>query len=113
MLFITKVAILTHSPFALSNLVSDLTIHSQNFCFHLWLEEPKRKLIDFSKSSQISKVTPLEKLHLEAGLFIAEEDYERAMASYENILAKFPRDAYALQMGYFLALTTGHTSKLR
>jgi len=76
-------------------------------------EEPKRKLIDFSKSSQISKVTPLEKLHLEAGLFIAEEDYERAMASYENILAKFPRDAYALQMGYFLALTTGHTSKLR
>ena len=35
------------------------------------------------------------------------------METFEKILAKYPRDAYALQMAYFLALTTGHTHKLR
>ena len=35
------------------------------------------------------------------------------METFEKILRKYPRDAYALQMAYFLALTTGHTQKLR
>lgn len=35
------------------------------------------------------------------------------MDRFEDILRKYPRDAYALQMAYFLALTTGHTAKLR
>ena len=35
------------------------------------------------------------------------------METFERILAKYPRDAYALQMAYFLALTTSHTAKLR
>lgn len=76
-------------------------------------EEPRKKLIDLSKSSQASKITDLEKLHLDAALLLTVEDYKGAMDTFERILAKYPRDAYALQMAYFLALTTGHTAKLR
>jgi len=76
-------------------------------------EEPRKKLIDFSKSSQVSKITPLERLHLDAALRLTEEDYKGAMETFERILVKYPRDAYALHMGYFLALSTSHTSKLR
>jgi len=76
-------------------------------------EEPRKKLIDFSKSSQAAKITPLEKLHLEAALLIAEEDFKYALATYEKILKSFPRDAHALNMGYFLAMQIGQTAKLR
>ena len=76
-------------------------------------EEPRKKLIDFSKSGQASRITHLERLHLEAGLQLTQEDYKGSMNTYESILQKYPRDAYALQMAYFLALTTSHTSKLR
>ena len=75
--------------------------------------DQKKKLIDFSKSSQVSTITPLEKMHLQAAVRLTEEDYKGAMDVFEAILEKYPRDAYALQMGYFLALTTGHTTKLR
>jgi len=76
-------------------------------------EEPRKKLIDFSKSSQVSKITHLERMHLDAALKLTEEDMVGAMEIYESILQKYPRDTYALHMGYFMALTTGHTSKLR
>ena len=51
-------------------------------------EEPRKKLIDFSKSSQASKITPLERLHLTAALKLSEEDYLGAMQTFENILSK-------------------------
>ena len=76
-------------------------------------EEPRKKLIDFSKSAQAAKITHLEKMHLEAGLKLSQEDYKGAMDTFELILQTYPRDAYALQMAYFLALTTSHTTKLR
>jgi len=76
-------------------------------------EEPRQKLIDLSKSAQAAKITNLEKMHLDAALKLSEEDFAGAMAMFEAILKKYPRDAYALQMAYFLALTTSHTSKLR
>ena len=39
-------------------------------------EEPRKKLIDLSKSSQASKITDLEKLHLDAALLLTVEDYK-------------------------------------
>ena len=39
-------------------------------------EEPRKKLIDLSKSSQASKITNLEKLHLDAALLLTVEDYK-------------------------------------
>ena len=100
-------------------------------------EQPRQKLVTLSTSSQAATLTQLEKYHLEAGLLLAQEDYkvggldfimtlvfilycftlflcyQGAMDRFEDILRKYPRDAYALQMAYFLALTTGHTAKLR
>ena len=35
------------------------------------------------------------------------------MDTFESILEKHPLDPYALHMAYFLALTTGHTSRMR
>lgn len=75
--------------------------------------EPRRKLIDFSKSSQMSKITQLERMHLQAALKLSEEDFIGAMETFESILATYPRDTFALHMAYFLALTTGRTTKLR
>ena len=50
-------------------------------------EEPRQKLIDFSKSSQMSKITNLERLHLTAALRLSEEDYKGALETFESILA--------------------------
>ena len=76
-------------------------------------------------------LTELERLHLEAALLLAAEDWRAAMlgtgllhsyqtfalsfvtAAFEKVLVRFPLDTYALHMAYFLALTTGHTARLR
>ena len=65
-------------------------------------EEPRKKLIDFSKSSQMSKITNLERLHLSAALKLSEEDFKGALAIFENIIALYPRDTYAMHMAYFI-----------
>jgi len=73
----------------------------------------RRKLIDFSNKSKSLKLTNLETMHLKAAELMTSEDHYGAMVTFENILAKYPMDAYALHMAYFIALTTGHTSRLR
>ena len=65
-------------------------------------EEPRKKLIDFSKSSQMSKITKLERLHLNAALKLSEEDFKGALTIFENITTLYPRDTYALHMAYFI-----------
>jgi len=75
--------------------------------------EKKQKLIDFSNKSKGLNLTNLEIMHLKAAQLLSNEDYYGAMTTFEEILAKYPFDAYALHMAYFLALTSGHTSKLR
>ena len=65
-------------------------------------EEPRKKLIDFSKSSQMSKITNLERLHLSAALKLSEEDFKGALSIFENIIALYPRDTYAMHMAYFI-----------
>ena len=65
-------------------------------------EEPRKKLIDFSKSSQMSKITNLERLHLNAALKLSEEDFKGALSIFENITTLYPRDTYALHMAYFI-----------
>ena len=75
--------------------------------------KPRRKLIDFSNKSKSLNLTDLEKMHLKAAELITSEDYYGAMVTFENILAKYPLDTYALHLAYFLALTTGHTARLR
>ena len=76
-------------------------------------DEPRRKLIDFSNKSKKLKLSNLEMMHLKAAEQLSSEDLYGAMISFENILLKYPLDAYALHMAYFLALMTGHTSRLR
>jgi len=75
--------------------------------------EPRKKLFDLSSKSKTLNLTSLEKMHLKAAELMTSEDYYGAMVAFEDILAKYPLDAYALHMAYFLALTTGHTSRLR
>ena len=65
-------------------------------------EEPRKKLIDFSKSSQMSKITNLERLHLKAALKLSEEDFKGALSVFENIIALYPLDTYAMHMAYFI-----------
>ena len=76
-------------------------------------DQPRKKLIDFSNKAKKAKLTNLELMHLEAAERLSVEDLYGAMVSFENILAKYPLDAYALHMAYFMALMTGHTSRLR
>jgi len=76
-------------------------------------QEPRKKLFDLSNQSKTLNLTQLEKMHLEAAVLMTSEDYYGAMLAFEDILAKYPLDSYALHMAYFLALTTGHTSRLR
>ena len=75
--------------------------------------EPRKKLFDLSNQSKTLNLTNLEKMHLKAAELMASEDYYGAMVTFEDIMAQYPLDAYALHMAYFLALTTGHTSRLR
>jgi len=75
--------------------------------------EPRKKLFDLSTKSKTLNLTNLETLHMKAAVEMASEDYYGAMVTFEDILAKYPLDSYALHMAYFLALTTGHTSRLR
>ena len=80
-------------------------------------QAPRKKLFDLSarytSSSSSVRLTNQETAHLRAAVALADEDYVVAMAEYEEILREAPLDMFALHMGYFLALTTGHTSKLR
>lgn len=76
-------------------------------------QEPRKKLFDLSKQAATLKITELEKMHLEAAVLMTSEDLYGAMLAFEKILAKYPLDSYALHMAYYLALNTGHTSKLR
>merc|ERR1719347_2365916 len=75
--------------------------------------EPRKKLFDLSNKSKTLNLTNLETLHMKAAVEMASEDYYGAMVTFEDILAKYPLDPYALHMAYFLALTTGHTSRMR
>jgi len=74
---------------------------------------PRRMLFDLSNRAKTLNLTKLETLHLKAAELITSEDFYGAMVAFEDILAQYPLDAYALHMAYFLALTTGHTSRLR
>jgi len=74
------------------------------------VKRPRRELEALRGRSDLTK---LEKLHLEAALLLAAEDWRAAMLAFEEVLALFPLDTYALHMAYFLALTTGHTARLR
>merc|ERR1711953_20140 len=60
-----------------------------------------------------AKLTSHELMHLKAANQMAEEDFKGAMHSFETILEKHPLDPYALQMAWFMAITTGHTSRVR
>lgn len=73
----------------------------------------RRKLREFTAKVNSLHLTAQEKLHLEAANQMAKEDLVGAMETFERILAIHPLDPYALHMAYFLALTTGHTSRLR
>ena len=50
----------------------------------------------------MSKITNLERLHLSAALKLSEEDFKGALAIFENIIALYPRDTYAMHMAYFI-----------
>ena len=58
-------------------------------------------------------LTSQEAAHLQAAEAMAAEDWIGAMEKFESILKMAPLDIYALHMAYFLALTSGHTKKLR
>jgi len=75
--------------------------------------EPRKKLIDFSKSAKTKQLTRYEQMHLVAAEHLAREDYWAAMVEFEDILKEHRRDPFALQMGFFLALTIGQTDRLR
>lgn len=75
--------------------------------------EPRKKLIDFSARAKSLKLTPQEQKHLKAAEALSAEDWLSAMAIFESILVEAPLDTYALHMAYFLALTSGSTTKLR
>jgi len=75
-------------------------------------EEPRKKLIDFSAKVKDKDLTSYEKQHLKAAELLAIEDYFGAMETFQSILSTYPKDPYALQMAYFLALTIGATPRL-
>eukprot|EP00088_Acartia_fossae_P008287 TRINITY_DN1394_c0_g1_i1.p1 TRINITY_DN1394_c0_g1~~TRINITY_DN1394_c0_g1_i1.p1 ORF type:complete len:490 (+),score=141.39 TRINITY_DN1394_c0_g1_i1:52-1521(+) len=75
-------------------------------------EEPRKKLIDFSAKAKEQNLTKYEKGHLKAAELLALEDYWGAMVQYQEVLKEYPKDPYALQMAYFLALTIGETPRL-
>jgi len=75
--------------------------------------QPRRKLFDLSQKSKKLSLTNLESLHLKAAELMASEDWYGVMVTFEDILAKYPQDIYALHMAYMVALMTGHTSRLR
>jgi len=72
-----------------------------------------KKLSQFNDEQKKAKLTSHELLHLTAANQMAVEDIKGAMDTFETILEKHPLDPYALHMAYFLALTTGHTSRMR
>lgn len=71
------------------------------------------KLTAFNNKANTAKLTNLELLHLGAAIQMAEEDLLGAMNTFEKILLSYPLDSYALHLAYFLALLTGHTSRMR
>jgi len=75
--------------------------------------EPRKKLIDFSNKSKERNLTKYERMHLAAAEGLAKEDYWGAMIQFQDILKFAPRDPFALQMAYFLALTIGETERLK
>jgi len=75
--------------------------------------EPRQKLIDFSSKAKNAKLTRYEQDHLKAANMIATEDFWGAMNQFQDILLNYPKDPFALQMAYFLALTIGQTKRLK
>jgi len=75
-------------------------------------EEPRKKLIDFSAKAKNQNLTKYEVDHLRAAELLALEDYWGAMEQFQEVLKTYPKDPYALQMAYFLALTIGETPRL-
>ena len=75
-------------------------------------DEPRKKLIDFSKRKTQIQLTNLEKKHMEAAELLAMEDNIGAMLQFENILKWYPEDMHALHMAFHLALATGQTKRL-
>jgi len=73
----------------------------------------RKKLSEFNRESKKATLTAQELMHLTAANQMAVEDIKGAMDTFESILEKHPLDPYALHMAYFLALTTGHTSRMR
>jgi len=74
---------------------------------------PRKKLIDFSAKTKDVKLTVYESEHLKAAQLLATEDLWGAMEQFQEVLRQFPKDPFALQMAYFLALTIGATNRLK